>query len=142
MAYNRMSNQIDIGSQLSHRLFEWGILKTKLSPRGEDPIEKGGPTTLVLHEDIMKKPMLFFVTILCATSSILAQIPTIPAPQTVPTAGYPGYTNQPNVGGLTFSNRAGQTYSPEDLANQLQNLRTAIDQALPVLAAFNEHYSN
>jgi hypothetical protein len=45
-------------------------------------------------------------------------------------------------GGLTFSNRLGQTFSADDLATKLQNLRSAVDQALPALTAFNENYSN
>lgn len=54
--------------------------------------------------------------------------------------GNTGYNTQP--GGILFSNQAGQAYSTHDLAFQLQNLRSAIDQALPALSAFNESYSN
>lgn len=50
--------------------------------------------------------------------------------------------NQSPVGGVLFSNRTGQAYSAQDLAAQLQNLRSAIDQTLPILSAFNESYSN
>ena len=55
-------------------------------------------------------------------------------------SGNSGYSTQP--GGILFSNQSGQTYSTHDLAFQLQNLRAAIDQALPALSAFNESYSN
>jgi hypothetical protein len=50
--------------------------------------------------------------------------------------------NQPGAGGVLFSNRVGQTYSAQDLAFQLQNLRNVVDQTLPILSAFNESYSN
>jgi hypothetical protein len=55
-------------------------------------------------------------------------------------SGTTGYNTQP--GGILFSNQAGQAYSTHDLASQLQNLRAAIDQALPALSAFNQSYSN
>jgi hypothetical protein len=55
-------------------------------------------------------------------------------------SGTTGYNAQP--GGILFSNQAGQAYSTHDLAFQLQNLRAAIDQALPALSAFNQSYSN
>jgi len=51
---------------------------------------------------------------------------------------YPGQT----TGGVLFSNRLGQTFSAQDLASQLQNLRNTIDQTLPMLSAFNESSSN
>lgn len=55
----------------------------------------------------------------------------------------PGYNpNQAGTGGVLFSNQVGQTFSAQDLAAQLENLRSAIDQTLPVLSAFNESYSN
>ena len=55
-------------------------------------------------------------------------------------SGSTGYNTQP--GGILFSNQSGQAYSTQDLASQLQNLRAAIDQALPALSAFNQSYSN
>jgi len=43
---------------------------------------------------------------------------------------------------LTFTNRQGEPYTVEQLANELRSLRSAVEQALPMLNAFNETYSN
>jgi hypothetical protein len=51
-------------------------------------------------------------------------------------------TNRFGLGGLTFTNRSGVVYSADQMAAQMQNLRNAVDQTLPVLTAFNETYSN
>jgi hypothetical protein len=75
------------------------------------------------------------------TGLMSAQTTALQTPQNAVNAG--GFnTNQLGISGLTFSNRTGQVFSPDDLAMQLQNLRSAVDQSLPILSAFNEHYSN
>jgi hypothetical protein len=51
-------------------------------------------------------------------------------------------TNRFGLGNLYFTNRSGAVYSADQLAAQLQNLRSAVDQALPVLTAFSENFSN
>jgi hypothetical protein len=72
--------------------------------------------------------------------SLLAQTaPVPPAAQSQP-AGVPA--NQGEMGAPMFSNQTGQSFSVDELAGQLQNLRTAVEQTLPVLAAFNQNYSN
>jgi hypothetical protein len=72
------------------------------------------------------------------------QLPTssTQVPQAQPAPINNGQNYQLGTGGLTYSNRLGQTFSADELASNLQALRAAIDQALPALAAFNEHYSN
>ncbi len=44
--------------------------------------------------------------------------------------------------GAMFTNSAGAAFSVTQLNSQLQNLRSAVDQLLPTLAAFNETSSN
>jgi len=44
--------------------------------------------------------------------------------------------------GLTFTNKQGQSYSVDQLADQLKTLRGTVDQVMPMLQAFNENYSN
>lgn len=88
-----------------------------------------------------KNTVLLAVTL--TALSTLAQ----PQPSPVSTPAYPppttANTNQFGTpGGATFSNQAGQSFSAEQLASQLQNLRTAVEQTLPTLAAFNQSYSN
>jgi hypothetical protein len=39
---------------------------------------------------------------------------------------------------MTFSNSTGQTFTVDQLANQLKMLRSAVDQTLPMLTAFNQ----
>src|SRR3954471_24145982 len=46
------------------------------------------------------------------------------------------------AGGLTFTNKQGQNFSVDQLANELKTLRSTIDQTMPMLLAFNESYSN
>ncbi len=81
------------------------------------------------------------IGLITGATSVLAQTTPVPAPQTYP---YPAYanTNQFGAGNPTFANGAGQNFTPEQLATQLQNLRSAIDQTLPMLSAFNQQYSN
>jgi hypothetical protein len=89
----------------------------------------------------MKKPTAVLLTLFPAVA-LFAQT----APVQTPAGSYPYSgnlnTNELGVGGITFSNRFGQAFSAQDLAAQLQNLRSAVDQALPILTAFNEHFSN
>lgn len=92
----------------------------------------------------MIKNMVFLLSLVLAPAAVLAQTTTTTpgaAPQTYPNRGFAN-TNQAGVGGLSFSNGAGQNFTPEELASQLQNLRAAIDQTLPILSAFNQHASN
>ncbi len=51
-------------------------------------------------------------------------------------------TNQASAGGAVFTNQTGQSYSVEELATQLRNLRSTVEATLPMLAAFNESASN
>ncbi len=46
------------------------------------------------------------------------------------------------LGTLTFTNASGASYTVEQLAGQLQRLRSVVDEVLPSLAAFIETYSN
>ena len=50
-------------------------------------------------------------------------------------------TNQITTGNA-FTNRSGATYSTEQLASQLQSLRSVVDQTLPAVMAFTETASN
>jgi hypothetical protein len=77
--------------------------------------------------------------ILLTTLSTQGQTtPNSPAvqPQAASDASRTGASN------LTFNDGSGQNFSVDQLASQLQNLRSAVDQTLPVLAAFNQNYSN
>ena len=51
-------------------------------------------------------------------------------------------TSDSTTGTLTFTNSSGSVYSVEQLAEQLSQLRAAVDQTLPVLSAFTQNYSN
>jgi len=51
-------------------------------------------------------------------------------------------TNRFELGNLSFTNSTGTAYSADQLAARLQELRAAVDQAMPVIAAFNESFSN
>src|SRR5436190_1667402 len=44
--------------------------------------------------------------------------------------------------GVSFTNKQGQTYSVDKLADELKTLRSTVDQVMPMLQAFNETYSN
>jgi hypothetical protein len=91
----------------------------------------------------MKNLLFLSVACLSVTFPALAQTQTssTQVPQT-----QPAYVNNSSGqfanGGLSFSNHLGQIFSADDLAGKLQNLRAAIDETLPVLAAFNDHFSN
>ena len=89
----------------------------------------------------MTKRWIPLLVAICGATSMMAQTAPVQTPQNLAGPGSIN-TNELGIGGLTFTNRTGQTFSPDELASQLQNLRSAIDQALPVLSAFNENYSN
>jgi len=76
---------------------------------------------------------LVFATALLAAVSIQAQ----PSPA----APVISQTNQAAGTGTVLTNKAGQTFSVEQLAAQLRSLRGNIESALPMLAAFNESAS-
>jgi hypothetical protein len=62
-------------------------------------------------------------------------------PGTISSAPRVGTTQQPESSG-TFTNRSGASFSTAELASQLQQLRTLVDQTLPVLSAYTETVSN
>jgi hypothetical protein len=51
-------------------------------------------------------------------------------------------TNLPSSGDLTITNQAGQVFTMQDFARQLQGLRSSVEQTLPMLTAFNERFSS
>lgn len=66
-----------------------------------------------------------------------------PAPVTsAPPPGTISSTNALGMGNVTFTNSSGQSYTMPQLAGQLQNLRAAVEDSLPLLSAFNETFSN
>ena len=89
----------------------------------------------------MTSKLMFISSAMLTALSVLAQNePT----QSLQTYSPPSSStaNPVEARGTTFSNRAGQNFTPQDLATQLQNLRAIVDQTLPVLSAFNEQSSN
>jgi len=50
--------------------------------------------------------------------------------------------NQSAAASLTFTNAQGQSYTVAQLAEQLKTLRATVEQAMPMISAFNETYSN
>jgi hypothetical protein len=83
----------------------------------------------------MIKPAVFIALALSALSAFA---------QSEATPGYrPQASSSSNqAGASTFSNQTAQTFSVDQLASQLQNLRTAVQQTLPSLTALNQNYSN
>ncbi|HLH53983.1 MAG TPA: hypothetical protein VKY92_10255 [Verrucomicrobiae bacterium] len=99
----------------------------------------------------MKNTFLILLSCVTTATTALAQVPESQPPQSPSYQGqvpqnysYNGNVvrNQQAAGGVMFTNSSGQTFTANDLALQLQNLRSAVDQAIPVLSAFNENYSN
>ena len=103
----------------------------------------------------MKKAS-FILSLVLGTVSVYAQNNTVPAaqPNQQPTnynyqpgnastygtnANVPAPVNVPQ-GGITFTNKAGTVFSVDQLANQLRNLQSSVDQTLPALTAFNETF--
>src|SRR5882762_6890276 len=83
-----------------------------------------------------KRTILVLVSIL-GSISIWAQSPP---PGVISRS--PAATNIIATGTGTFTNQSGAIYSTDQLAAQLQSLRTAIEQTLPSLAAYTETVSN
>lgn len=67
-----------------------------------------------------------------------------PSPATPDTnqSSQPSPTNLLSQSNLTFTNSAGAVFSVDQMAGQLQNLRQAVEQTLPMLTAFTQTYSN
>ena len=87
------------------------------------------------------KKMLSLLTLCLGAASIWAQ--NFPATNPQSEVGARGSTNNmTSSGGVTFSNQVGQSFSANQLATQLQTLRSAVDNTLPLLSAFNQSYSN
>src|SRR5512143_2839683 len=72
------------------------------------------------------------------TSAAWSQTAATQPPSTYTPAGTSGSLG---ASSLTFSNSTGQAYTVEQLATQLRNLRTAVDQTLPMLTAFNQSFA-
>ena len=72
--------------------------------------------------------------------SVWAQTTPSSAPTSVntPTANYNNQSSTAVSSSMTFSNSSGQAFTVDQLANQLKMLRTAVDQTLPMLTAFNQ----
>jgi hypothetical protein len=51
-------------------------------------------------------------------------------------------TNLPGSTSITATNQTGQTYALGDLTGQLTSLKTAVEQTLPALTAFNSRFAN
>src|ERR1051326_8754576 len=89
--------------------------------------------------DLHMKALVFWTAALVTVSSLAQPSPAAPeSTQTTVTA----VTNQVATTGTMFTNAAGQSYSAEQLAEQLRTLRSSVEQTLPVLSAFTESYSN
>lgn len=91
----------------------------------------------------MKTKIYALITLLLAPISLISiRAQTVPSstPTTVnqPRANYNSQLNTSTGSSMTFSNSSGQTFTVDQLANQLKMLRTAVDQTLPMLTAFNQ----
>ena len=79
---------------------------------------------------------LFFSALLAFGSSLgWSQVGSFPSATQLPSPP------QTNASQLSFTNRAGQVFSAEQLTTQLQQLRNVVDQTLPALSAFNEQFA-
>ena len=81
-----------------------------------------------------------FLMIMLGAISTLAQ--TTPGSVLPMQQSFEQGTNQQSTGTAVFSSPNGQSFSVEQLAAQLQSLRSSVEQTLPVLGAFNQNYSN
>ena len=81
------------------------------------------------------KTMILLLAVSFKIASTWAQATSSASPQ-------PSAVDSANSGAanITFTNRAGAAFSVEQLASQLQNLRSAVDEILPTLTAFNESF--
>jgi hypothetical protein len=61
---------------------------------------------------------------------------------TPPATDHSTVTSPSGTGALTFTNRQGQTYSVDQLANNLRILRSTVEETMPMLTAFTETHSN
>ncbi len=52
-----------------------------------------------------------------------------------------GSANAFGTANLSFTNRSGQVYTASQFASQLENLRTAVEQTLPMLQSFNQDFA-
>ena len=91
----------------------------------------------------MKTKIYAMIALLIAPASVVsvrAQTASSSTPTTVnqPRANYNSQLNTSTGSSITFSNSNGQTFTVDQLANQLKALRTAVDQTLPTLTAFNQ----
>ena len=87
---------------------------------------------------MMKNAILLALSV--GAISTLAQ--TTPSSGSAITQPANNEANQSGTGAALFSSPSGQSFSVDQLAAQLQTLRSAVEQTLPVLAAFNQNYSN
>src|SRR4051794_6461021 len=87
----------------------------------------------------MKKICLILVAVFLVTSLWAQAAP----PGTISRAPSGSQSGTTQIGsGNTFTNRSGASYSTEQLASQLENLRSVVDQTLPAVMAFTETASN
>ncbi len=88
------------------------------------------------------KQARYFLSILCVVLGPLSAMAQTPSPTTPP----PGTISRGNAtfgssSLTTFTNRSGQLYTAEQFASQLENLRAAVEQTLPMVQAFNEDFA-
>ena len=88
----------------------------------------------------MNNRILVILVCVCGTFSVCAQTPPPGTISRSPGTSQP-FTNQSGAVN-TFTNASGSTASAEQLAGQLQNLRSVVDQTLPSLSAYTETVSN
>ncbi len=84
--------------------------------------------------------MIFSLVSVISASNVLAQSGSDRISR--PRDSVPSQSTQSRMGDIAFTNQAGKVYTMGDLTSRLQELRTAVDEALPLLSAFNENYSN
>ena len=95
----------------------------------------------------MKTAILSFGVVLAAAAALAQANPgdqRISSPP--PGALNAGSTNTPGQippqGSITATNQAGQTYALGELGSQLAGLKTAVEQTLPTLTAFNAKFAS
>jgi hypothetical protein len=93
------------------------------------------------------KRTLLFSALMAAIYGGSAPAQTTPAPGSVITApgsqttpGSQTAPGQPSSSFLTFTNPAGGSFSIDQLDSQLRNLQATVEQALPMLTAFNNQF--
>src|SRR5437764_10514130 len=98
-------------------------MAARLRPHGESSAKDVGSNRRIF----MTRKFVFISTAMLTALSVLAQNDPTQPPQTYSQQSSIN-TNQTEARGMTFSNRSGQNFAPEDLASQLQNLRAVVDQ--------------